>query len=139
VREPAAGVAEREAPAEAAAAHRRPAVVRVGRRVAALQHPVVVGTGTWRGEERGRRRAGLTGGEELGARPGDEGTEEVVGADGEAGERPPLVVVVDEEQAHDLGGAGGVQRSHPLEHGRGGFPCVHGGGSETERGVGSRV
>jgi hypothetical protein len=58
----------------------------------------------------------------------------VVGAGGEAGERPLVVVVVDEEQAHDLGGVAGVQRAHPLEHGRGGFPCVHGGGS----GVGSR-
>ena len=76
--------------------------------------------------EHGRGRGGrLGGGGEVGARGGDEGVEEVVGAEGEADELL-VAVVLDEQQAHDLGRVVRVQRAHPVEHRLGGLPGVHG-------------
>jgi hypothetical protein len=108
------GVARREAPA-VRAARRRPAVVlvRVQRVTAIAPHL------EWP-EHRRRGRGG-----ELGARPGDDGVEVVVWAEGEA-DHFLVAVVVDEEHTHDLGGVVGVERVHPVEHGLGDLPCVHG-------------
>jgi hypothetical protein len=136
------GVAQREALA-VAAAHRGPAVVLVlgVERIAAVI-PDMVGGGErrlmvaasrardapgWAGLQRaehGRRRGRGLGGE-LGARAGDEGVEEVLGAEGEADELL-VAVVLYEEQTHDLGGVVGVQRTHPVKHHLGGLPSVHG-------------
>lgn len=47
--------------------------------------------------------------------PGDDGVEQVLGAEGEA-DHVLLALVLDEEHAHDLGGEVRVQRLHPREH-----------------------
>jgi hypothetical protein len=124
------GVAQREAPA-VRAARRGPAVVLVRvRRVTAIAPHLE------RPEDRRRGRGG-----ELGARPGDDRVEEVVWAEGEA-DHFLVAVVVDEEHAHDLGGVLGVERVHPLKHGLGDLPCVHGAaraGTVCPGGEASRV
>jgi hypothetical protein len=154
------GVTEREA-AAVGGAGRRPAVVVVGEeRVSAGAGAVevvaerevggegglvwVVGAGGRARVRRrspglveraqhGRRRGRGLGGE-VGARGGDEGVEEVVGAEGEADELL-VAVVLDEQQAHDLGRVVRVQCPHPVEHRLGGLPGVHG----VAAGAGRRV
>ena len=114
-------VAQREA-AAVAAGRRRPALVllrveRVGaaverRLVGAERRQVVASASSSRAREPprlaepGRRRGRGLGGE-VGARAGDDGEEQVLGAEGEA-DQVLDAVVLDEEQAHDLGGVVGV-------------------------------
>jgi hypothetical protein len=130
-------VAQREA-AAVAAARRRPAlellgVERVGaavkRRLVGGERREVVASSSRAREPPGRaepgRRRGRGLGGEVGARAGDDGVEQVLGAEGEA-DQVLDAVVLDEEQAHDLGGVLRVQRAHPVEHHLGGLPGVHG-------------
>jgi len=133
-------VAQREA-AAVAGARRGPALVLLGvervgaaveRRVVGGERRQVVASSSSsrareppRRAEPGRRRRGRGLGGEVGARAGDDGVEQVLGAEGEA-DQVLDAVVLDEEQAHDLGGVLRVQRAHPVEHHLGGLPRVHG-------------
>ena len=77
----------------------------------------------------GRPRAGAGGRwreqAEVLARLGHDGVEQRLGAEGEA-YHLLLAVVLDEEEAHDLGGVVRVQRLDPREHHLGGLVGVHG-------------
>jgi hypothetical protein len=83
-----------------------------------------------RGGDGGRR--GREAQTQVFARLGHDGVEQRLGAEGEA-DHLLLAVVLDEEEAHDLGGVVRVQCLDPRKHHLGGLVGVHGRGSAKKR------